>query len=303
MRTHRQIEIRRCRPLLGTFVEVATSGTNAVNLERGINTSFAAIEKVHRLMSFHDPDSDVSRMNRHAFPKSVIVHPWTFKVLETAQHLAHESNGVFDIATARLLADHGYLPRSEYQPDNAATWRDIFLRKNCRVFFRRQLVVDLGGIAKGFAVDRAVAALKASGVKAGIVNAGGDLRVFGPISQIIHVRHPSRPAFAAGAVRLSERAMATSGIYFARRRRRGHYVSPLVDGCTGRSGRELISVSVAAAECMVADALTKIVFALREKAAGLLGQYRADALILERDAALSWRFNSSCDTPDRTQFD
>jgi hypothetical protein len=54
---------------------------------------------------------------------------------------------------------------------------------------------------------------------------------------------------------------------------------------------------------MVADALTKIVFALREKAGGLLDQYQADALILERDAVPSWRFNSSCDTPDRIQFD
>jgi len=303
MRTTLEIEIRRCRPLLGTFVEIAISGTNAASLERGINAAFAAIEKVHRLMSFHDPDSDVSRMNRDAFPESVIVHPWTWKVLETAQQFAQETNGVFDIAIARLLASRGYLPKPEYRPDNAATWRDIFLRKNCRVFFRRQLVVDLGGIAKGFAVDRAVAALKASGVKAGIVNAGGDLRVFGPISQLIHVRHPAKPAFAAGAVRLSERAMATSGVYFARRRHCGRYVSPLVNGCSGRSTRDLISVSVAAAECMVADALTKIVFAVREQAAGLLARYRADALILERDAAPSWRFDSSCDTPNGTQSD
>src|SRR5262245_42707217 len=303
MRSHSNIEIRRCRPLLGTFVEVATSGTNAASLESGINEAFAAVEKVHRLMSFHDPDSEVSRMNRDAFPKSVIVHPWTWKVLETAQRLARESNGVFDIAIARLLASRGYLPKREYRPDNAATWRDIFLRKNCRVFFRRQLVIDLGGVAKGFAVDRAVAALKASGVKAGIVNAGGDLRVFGPVSQVIHVRHPARPTFAAGTVRLFERAMATSGVYFARRRHRGQYVSPLLNGCTGRAARELTSVSVAATECMVADALTKIVFALREQAASLLSRYRADALVLERDAVPSWRFNSSCDTPDRTQFD
>ena len=301
---NRQIELRRCRPLLGTLVEVAASGTDAAGLERWINAAFAAIQKVHRLMSFHDPDSDVSRMNRDAFPKSVIVHPWTWKVLETAQQFARESNGVFDIAIARFLANWGYLPRRDYQSDNAATWQDIFLRKKCRIFFRRQLTVDLGGIAKGFAVDRAVAALKATGIKAGIVNAGGDLCVFGAVSQVIHVRHPAEPAFATAAVRLSERAMATSGIYFARRRYRGKYVSPLLDGCTGRSAaQEQISVSVAAAECMIADALTKIVFVLRERAAGLLARHRADALILEREATPSWSFNSSCDTPDRTQFD
>ena len=303
MKTDRQIEIRRCRPLVGTFVEVAACGTTTGSLERGINAAFAAVEKVHRLMSFHDPRSDVSRMNRDAFPKSVIVHPWTWRVLHTAQQFSRESNGAFDITIARLLARQGYLPRRQYQPDNTATWRDIFLRKNCRVFFRRQLLIDLGGIAKGFAVDRAIAALKASGVTAGIVNAGGDLRVFGPVSRIVHVRHPAEPRFAAGAVRLSERAMATSGVYFVRRIHRGKYVSQLLDGRTGGSARELISVSVAAAECMVADALTKLVFALREQSACLLAQYRADALILERDASPSWRFNSSCDTPDQTQSD
>ncbi len=77
----------------------------------------------------------------------------------------------------------------------------------------------------------------------------------------------------------------------------------LLDGRTSQSACELISVSVAAAECMVADALTKIVFALREKAAGLLAQYHADALLLERDGAPSWMFHSPCDTPDRTRFD
>jgi FAD:protein FMN transferase len=302
MRSRSTIEIRRCRPLLGTFVEIAASGTHAADLKRGIAAAFASVEKVHRLMSYHDPRSDVSRMNREAFPKSVIVHPWTWQVLEAAQQFARESDGVFDIAIARLLASRGYLPRRGYRPNNAATWRDIFLRKNYRIFFRRSVIVDLGGIAKGFAVDRAVGALKNNGVTAGIVNAGGDLRTFGPASELVHVRHPAEPTRIAGAVRLHERAMATSGIYFERRKYRGKYVAPLVDGRTGQPGRKLISVSVAAAECMVADALTKIVFALREKAAGLLTQYHADALLLERDGTPSWIFRSPCDTRGRIRF-
>jgi len=129
------------------------------------------------------------------------------------------------------------------------------------------------------------------------------VRTFGPASQFIQLRHPTDPIRVAGAVRLRERAMATSGIYFERRKYRGRYVSPLLDGRTGQSGRELISVSVAAAECVAADALTKVVFALRERAAGLLARYRADALLLERDGAPSWMFHSSCVTSDGTRFD
>jgi FAD:protein FMN transferase len=303
MRSRSSIEIRRCRPLLGTFVEITARGGDERLLARGIEAGFDAIARVNRLMSFHDPLSDVSRMNREAFPKGVSVHPWTWQVMRAAKRFAEESHGAFDIAVAPLLTKWNYLPDRSYQFSPTATSRDIFLRRHYEVFFCRNLIVDLGGIAKGFAVDRAVGALKDNGVRAGIVNAGGDLRTFGPASQLIHLRHPTDPACVAGAVRLRERAMATSGIYFERRKHHGRYVSPLLDGSTGQSVRELISASVAAAECMVADALTKIVFALREEAAGLLARYRADALLLERDGAPSWMFQSPCDTRDRTRFD
>lgn len=303
MRSRSSIEIRRCRPLLGTFVEITARGDDERLLARGIEAGFDAIARVSRLMSFHNPLSDVSRMNRDAFPKGVSVHPWTWQVMRAARRFAEESHGAFDITVARLLTKWNYLPDRCYQFSPTATSRDIFLRRDYEVFFCRDLIVDLGGIAKGFAVDRAVEALNKNGVRAGIVNAGGDLRTFGPASQSIHLRHPAEPTRIAGAVRLRERAMATSGIYFERRKYHAQYVSPLLDARSGQTARELISVSVAAAECMVADALTKVVFALREEAAGLLARYRADALLLERDGAPSWMFHSPCDTHDRTRFD
>jgi FAD:protein FMN transferase len=303
MRSSSSIEVRRCRPLLGTFVEITARGRDEGLLARAIEAGFAAIATVHRLMSFHDRSSDVSRMNRHAFPKGVNVHPWTWQVMKASKRFAEESHGTFDITVAPWLTKWNYLPRRGYQFSLTASSRDIFLRRNYEVFFRRGLIVDLGGIAKGFAVDRAVDALKENGIECGLVNAGGDLRTFGLESHLIHLRHPTDPTRLAGAVRLRERAMATSAICFERRRYRGKYVGPLLDGRTGQSSRDLISVSVAAAECMIADALTKIVFALREKAAGLLAQCQADALLLEREGAPSWMFHSSCDTHDRIRFD
>ncbi len=297
MKSRSSIEIRRCRPLLGTFVDITCQGSPS-----DIGCAFAAIEKVDRLMSFHDPTSDIARMNRNAARRSVKVHPWTWGVLKCAQEFSCKSDGVFDITMARQLVKWDYLPRPNKRFCGDGSWRDIVLDHKYVVRFRRPLVVDLGGIAKGYAVDRAVAALKDNGITAGIVNAGGDLRIFGSVSHLVHVRHPAEPARVAGAVRLRERAMATSGIYFGRRKFRGKHVGPLLDGRTSRPARELISVSVAAAECMVADALTKIVFTLRETAAGLLAQYHADAVLLERDGTPSWIFHSLCDTRDRTQF-
>jgi thiamine biosynthesis lipoprotein len=235
-------------------------------------------------------------MNRDASHELVQINPWTWHVLKYAEELSSKSNGVFDITIGRELVKLGYLPRPNKRFGRGGSWEDIVLDDECKVRFRRPVVVDLGGIAKGFAVDRAVEALKDNGVTAGIVNAGGDLRVFGPGSQLVCVRHPAEPIRTAGAVRLRERALATSGIYFGRRRFRGKCVGPLLDGHTGRAVRAFVSVTVGAAECMTADALTKIVFALRERAAPLLARYSADALVLERNGAPSWMFHPPCDT-------
>src|SRR6185295_14848366 len=148
MRSRSSIEIRRCRPLLGTFVEITARGHDERLLTTGIEAGFDAIARVNRLMSFHDPLSDVSRMNRDAFPKGVSVHPWTWQVMTAAKRFAEESQGTFDITVAPLLTKWNYLPDRYYQFSPTATSRDIFLRRNYEVFFCRDLIVDLGGIAK-----------------------------------------------------------------------------------------------------------------------------------------------------------
>lgn len=290
MKSPLKVEARRCRPLLGTFVEIQARAGDEAPLDRGIDAAFGVIAKVHRLMSFHDPSSDVSRMNREAFPKGVKVHPWTWQIMKRAQEFARDSKGTFDLTVASRLSIWNFLPRGDYHLDSRANWRDICVCPNYEISFRRELIVDLGGIAKGFAVDLAIEALRKKGVVAGIVNAGGDVRVFGPHSQLIHLRHPSVPTRTMGAVKLCNRAMATSGIYFARRRHNGVFVNPLLDGRNRRCSRKALSVTVAAADCMTADALTKVVFALRQKAAHLLARHGADALIFEYDGSQSWKF-------------
>jgi thiamine biosynthesis lipoprotein len=280
-------EVRRARPLLGTFVDITAQGGHEAKLHRAIDSAFAVVEKVHRLMSFHDPESDVSRINREAFHKPIHIHPWTWCVLKSARSFSRTSDGVFDITVARLLAKWNYLPR--YHPKvSAGNWRDVVLQNNCIVRVRRRVIVDLGGIAKGFAVDRAIEALKRAGVSSGIVNAGGDLRVFGPTSHAIHLRNPAEPTLTSWLLRVRSRALATSALYFSRCNRHG----PLINGQIGRALTDLFSVTVVAPDCMTADALTKIVFTLRENSVPLLKRHRADALLLERDGSPSWTFQS-----------
>ena len=272
------VEIRRCRPLLGTFVEIRASGLGENELHRVVNAAFAAVERIQRLMSVHDPDSELSRLNKEAACRPVTVSGDTFSVLRRAQALASESGGAFDYTVAPTLARWGMLP-VHLSRDDPGGWRDVRLLRQRRVHFLRPLALDLGGIAKGFAVDKALEVLRAGGATAALVNAGGDLRVFGPEPFLVHLRHPCRPGSCTRAIELSECALATSSPCFTerpwRRQRISHLVNPLRQAAiTGR-----VSVSVRAGQCWLADALTKVVLNAPALAERLLARHEAEAFV------------------------
>src|SRR2546423_10672087 len=98
----RSNNFRRARPLLGTLVEISAAGAGPC-VHAAIGAAFAAIERVQRLMSFHDPRSDISRVNRWADRKPIAVDAWTWAVLARAQMISQASAGAFDITTAPRL--------------------------------------------------------------------------------------------------------------------------------------------------------------------------------------------------------
>jgi thiamine biosynthesis lipoprotein len=157
---------------------------------RAIDEAFGEISLVHRLMSFHEAASDVSRLNREACGRTSDVHPATFEVLHWAREIAEASGGCFDITVAAKLVAWGILPPpdSPHAPDPHADWRDIELGEDFSVRFRRPLWIDLGGVAKGYAVDRAIEKLRRHGATEACVNAGGDLKIYGPEAEVIALR-------------------------------------------------------------------------------------------------------------------
>ena len=277
--------VRRARPCLGMIVEISVAPAAGADAESAIHSAFRDVDKVQRLMSYYDPFSELSRINNKAWRAPVQVSPWTFDVLEAAQALSEESDGAFDITIAPRLVSWGYLPRTPANSygERLATWRDLVLHRGRLVSFRRPLHIDLGGIAKGFAVDRAVDALRAGGVTCGLVNAGGDLRAFGSDEWPVRIRHPRDPGAIGHAFALRDGAVATSATCFSRKRWRKCWVCPLVDGVTRLPCDQELSVSVQAPTALLADALTKIVFARREQAASIHQRHHASALILDRE--------------------
>lgn len=242
--------IRRARPLLGTFVEISACGSDAA-----VGAAFETIAALEKQLSFHDPASDLSQLNRNAFFSEIRVSAHLAHLLHLALRLARLSGGAFDPSAG--------------SPD--ASWRDIELLPGSRVRYRRALRADLGGIAKGYCVDRAVAELVRRGAEAGLVNAGGDLRAFGARSFPLHVRHPEDPRQLVPIGELRDAALATSATYL-RAKERCAGTPPLAPG---------VSISVRAPRAAIADALTKVVAIMGEHAAPVLARFRAQAWIID----------------------
>jgi thiamine biosynthesis lipoprotein len=224
--------LSRLRVGLGTLVAIDAEADDAQTSARALEAAYQAVRCVEQLMHPARRDSDVARLN--AVPRGLVtVDPWTYEVLELCMQLSDHSDGVFDPC---LPAASGRL-------------RDIELLGDGRVIVHAPIRLDLGGVAKGYAVDRAVEALRAEGCEGGLVNAGGDLSVFGPSAR----RIVCRGSDSDRVIDLREAALATSVACAAARpsEHRGHYHG--VSGTSASRG----SVCVVARSAAAADGLTK----------------------------------------------
>ena len=267
-------------------ISVATSqDPDAVH--RAIDVAFRQVARVHALMSYQDADSELSRLNRCASRVPQPIDPHTAAVLRTALRIAHSSRGAFDPTVSRRIdaaIGAGTPATRSDRFESGACWRDVELLDDGRVWFRRPLHLDLGGIAKGFAVDLAVQALQQCNLHDFVVNAGGDLRVAGVHS--VAIRDPAQLDASACWLTLQDQALATSAAYFCG----GSGDDPpgvhLVDPVARVPYRGGASVSVVADDCMRADALTKVVlFATRDAAERVLNEESAHAVVLDPSAA------------------
>lgn len=269
--------MKRCKPLLGTFVEISIKqeyGGEAIDL------AFSAIEKVQNLMSFHDQQSEISKVNNEAHIRAISLDPWTSEVIQIAQDIHRHSEGLFNCGVGHRLVEAGLLPSNvDVSHHGFGGIEDLyFMETNC-VQASRPLCLDLGGIAKGFAVDMAVNALKLNGIHSGCVNAGGDLRLFGDKPQAIYIRNPKTPNNLIEIGSLTNGAIATSSLYFSNRdRQQSHIINPIA-----RNESDLYRVfdgsySILATQCVYADALTKVFILSNQKNHACFERYQAQAI-------------------------
>jgi thiamine biosynthesis lipoprotein len=256
--TARTATVRRLRIAMGTWVAIEATAADSDAAQRALEGAFARIADLSGALDPALTDSDVARINAAPCGQAVPLRPGTLALLRFAQRLHRLSEGIFDPCL----------------PTAPGRLRDLALHDGppARAESRLPLQLDLGGIAKGFVVDGAVAALKAARCSAGLVNAGGDLRVFGAAAQQVLLRD------AGGGYRpvsLTEAALAVS----ARSTRgapsghRGYYVRDR----EGAASRDYAAVR--APDATTADALTKCVLLCpQELSTRLLRQLGAENL-------------------------
>jgi thiamine biosynthesis lipoprotein len=267
---------RRARPLLGTLVEVRAAGASAAAFDVAADAAFDAIAQVHALMSFHEAGSDLRRIARAQAGERLSVHPHTAAVLRRAQRWARASGGAFDAGCAARAVARGWLPApTDGTPPGELPFEDALEVDGRQVIVHAPVWLDFGGIAKGYAVDLAVAALRRAGLAAGAVNAGGDLRVFGALEETVLVRSPFDAAelWPIAALRDSACATSASGEIASREPRASDAAAPC-------------SVTVLAPTACAADALTKIVWQQGALAGALLRRARASALVVRADGSV-----------------
>ena len=262
--------VRRTLPSMGTLGEVAVVHKDEKYAQGAIDAAFQELRRVESLLTWFRPDSEIGRANLSAFSGPQNVSSETSGVLRSALRWAEVTDGAFDPCLGRAVAlwDVGNRTRP---PDSEAVHR--FARRglfkslelgesggqDVVVFHEEDMGIDLGGIGKGYGVDRAVEVLRSWGIQNALVNVGGDLYALG-VSEDgdpwkVGVRSPDDPKALATTLEMTDRAVATSGDYqqfFEHGGRRYHH---LLDPTTGApSQARLRSVTVAAESCMAADA-------------------------------------------------
>jgi FAD:protein FMN transferase len=238
---------------MGTFIAISAEADTARSALSGIEAAFEVIGQVERLMHPTRPGSDLLAIRRGTLGLPLTVHSWTWEVLSLSRRMNQASLGAFDPCL----------------PSAAGRCADLELEAPQSVIPHRPLHIDLGGIAKGYAVDRALMALRAAGCRGGLVNAGGDLAVFGDRNHAIVIRDQG---VGDSVVELEHGALATSDVCSAARpaEHRGYYHG--VDHREIRAGK----VSVSAASAAIADALAKCLLADHgETHSGLLERFGA----------------------------
>lgn len=268
------------RTVMGTFARVVAVAEDSAKAKNCIDVAFAEFDKVDKLMSRYKKDSEISEINRDGFKRAVQVSKPTFEVLKRASEISELTEGAFDI-TVGVLSDLWQAAKDANSvPDEAALqqarskvdYEKLILDVNdLSVRFAVEgMKLDTGGIAKGYAIDKAVEAMQACGVNGGMIDIGGDIRCFGspPSGKetwLIALQNPEQTKSEdvteqyLSVLKIKDEAITTSGDYQRFFVIKGKRYSHIIDTKVGWSSNKVSSVTIIGKNAIDADALATAV--------------------------------------------
>lgn len=249
---------KRATITLGTLVEVSLWLDDDHDPAPHFAAAYAALREVHACMSVHDDQSDLGRYRLAQTGEWLEISVHTATVLSFAEQLWETSHGLFDVCIGHILSHAGHLPAfGSATPSFRQRTRQLAMVKDAkgiRLMKQPDTVIDLGGIAKGYAIDHAIQVLQQRGVPAALVNAGGDMRIYGPVHAPVHLR---TQADIKPLLTLHNQALASSGMQPNKEEMLNTLpiAHPHEQRCLPMSKT---IYSIQAPSAMVADALTKL---------------------------------------------
>lgn len=256
---------------MGTRIAIELWADDAAAGEAAISAVLDEMRRIDRLMSHYRPDSELSRINAEAARHPVKVERELALLIQRALDFSVLSDGAFDITYASVGYLYDY--RAHRHPTEqqigaalpAINWRHVVvdLDRSTVRFMRAGVRIDLGGIAKGYACDRAADLLRSRGIAHAIVTAGGDSRILGDRRGrpwVVGIRHPDDPSRVVARMPLEDAAISTSGDYERYFDEGGVRYHHIIDPRTGKSAGAVRSVTIIADDATTTEGLTKSVF-------------------------------------------
>jgi FAD:protein FMN transferase len=285
--------------IMGTRITVELRAADAAKGTAAIDAVMAEMRRIDTLMSHYKPDSELSQINLRAATEPVHVDRELFDLLKLSLHFSEITDGAFDITYAGV--GHLYDYRRHIRPTEAeiraalptVNWRNLILNPDELTvkFAMPGMRIDVGGIGKGYAVDRGIGILQSLGITHAIVTAGGDSRIIGDRDGrpwIVAIRHPDDPNKVVTRLPLVDTAMSTSGDYYRFFDEGGVRYHHIIDPHTGHSASRVRSATILGPTATETDGLSKTAFVLgAEKTLELINRMpKFDAIFITPDGRM-----------------
>ena len=277
---------KESRFLMDTLIEITAYGAHS---PEAVKAAFNEFDRIHAIANQYDPGSQLSRINLAAGIEPVAVDNDLIIMLERSRELSDKLEGAFDVTVGPLVEFWGIGNKGDFVPSDAeigqvlplVNYRLVQVDKGAQTVFlpRKGMKLDMGGIAKGYATDRAVETLKSKGVASALINAGGNVRVIGmrPDGKPwrIGVQHPRTADAVIAKLALTQwDTMETSGDYQRYIMKDNVRYAHILDPRTGKQPRELASVTMVMNNATDGDVFSTALFVLgTEKGLDALRQF------------------------------